>query len=314
MNKYQKQYINFLKPFLKPAKPLKIVIDCSNGTSGLIVRGIMNKELGIKNKKTKFIVHNSSFLILNSKPDGNFPSHSPDPAHKGASEQLRREVLRQKADLGIVFDADGDRVFFMDDKGRLLDSTISAYLLIISLKPEKVIINTPIGWLIRKFAIENNFKLLISPVGRLFLEKMMEKENADFGVEFSGHYLFKNFFYRDSGIMAAIEFINAVSRLPYKLSDFYDLSEKYFKYNVDLCIDKNSAVAAIKEIKKVYLGKAEKISHKDGFLAEFKNFWVLLRLSNTEPLLRIYIEALNKRILEKEKKRLLNLVKRSNVI
>lgn len=291
MNKYQKPYVIFLKKFLVLQKPLKIVFDCSNGSIGPIVRQLIinNRQLITK--------------IINEKPDGNFPAHGPDPSAQNATSDFKKAVLKNKADLGVIFDADGDRVFFMDDKGRILDTDIAANLLIIYLQPKKIIINTPIGWLIRK-----NFKFFESKVGRSYLEKMMEEKDADFGVEYSGHYYFKNFFYRDSGIMAAIEFINAVSKLPYKLSDFVDLSPQYFRTEINLRLTTNNLQQKLEKIKKAYKDRVVKTSKKDGLFMEFKDFWFCIRPSNTEPLLRIYAEATNKQALDKQKKILLNLL------
>ena len=104
--KYLNLYTSFLKKFLRPAKPLKIVFDCSNGTTGLILKNLF-KLLNFK-----------TFKLINSIPDGNFPGHGPNPWAKGAMEQLKKEVEQQKAALGVIFDADGDRVFFIDNLGR----------------------------------------------------------------------------------------------------------------------------------------------------------------------------------------------------
>src|SRR3990167_6992312 len=175
-------YSDFLKKNLNPQKKLKVIFDCSNGTAGPIL-----KQLTINNEQL-------TTYFINDKPDGNFPAHGPNPLKSGALKQLQNKVKKYKADLGIIFDADGDRVFFIDNLGRFINPDAIAKLLIWNLKPKKIIIDVRTGWLIKK---------------------MMRKTNADFAAEYSGHYYFKNFFFVDSGILAAIEIINAISKLPY---------------------------------------------------------------------------------------------------
>ncbi len=332
---YLNIYAKFLKKFLKPQEKLKVVFDCSNGTTGLVLKGIINNELGIKNKNKKFI-------ILNSKPDGNFPGHGPDPLAKGAMNQLKKEVLRQKADLGAIFDADGDRVFFIDNLGHFVEPDIIARLLIWHLKPKKVIIDVRAGWLIRRGIMNNelgiknknnksiihNSKFIIqSKVGHYFIKKLMRKTDADFGAEKTGHYYFKKFFYCDAGILTAIEIINAVSKLPYSLADFTNLLPQYYRseeINVKMNYEspKHPAMAGatgqagimnyeylFKKFEKKYKNQAIKISRLDGLTMEFSDWWFNLRPSNTELLIRLNIEAKTPRLLKNKKEELIKLLK-----
>ena len=124
-NNYLNTYVNFLKKFLKPIRPLKIIFDCSNGATGLVLK----KLLQTTNYPPKARLVKDGKLqtsLINNKPDGNFPGHGPNPWANGATSQLQKEVLTQKADLGIIFDADGDRVFFIDNLGRVVEPDIIA--------------------------------------------------------------------------------------------------------------------------------------------------------------------------------------------
>ncbi|MDP3052797.1 MAG: hypothetical protein Q8N22_02495 [bacterium] len=295
-NQFLESYSKFLQKFLKLqkpprlagqwsrlARPLKVVFDCSNGVAGLVLKKIKSPL-------------NSKFIILNSEPDGDFPAHGPNPSKPGATKQLQAAVKKHKADLGIIFDADGDRMLCVDNKSRFVDPEVSARLLIWHLKPKKIIIDTTTGWLVKKLATYNQ-KLITSKVGQYFIKQKMRAENADFGAERSGHYYFREFFGLDSGILAAIEVINAVSELPYKLSDFVDFLPQYYRSEIDISVNQRNqrqSALLLKKIEQTYKNQALKISRLDGLTMEFADWWFNLRFSQTEPLLRLNIEALEK--------------------
>ncbi len=308
--KYLNLYTSFLKKFLRPAKPLKIVFDCSNGTTGLILKNLF-KLLNFK-----------TFKLINSIPDGNFPGHGPNPWAGGAMNQLKKEVLCQKADLGIIFDADGDRVFFINNLGRAVEPDIIARLLIRQSQPKKVVYDIRTGWLVKNLESRiSNLKIIKSRVGHYFIKKLMRETGADLGVEKSGHYYFKKFFYCDAGILTAIKIINAVSRLPYSLADFSDLLPQYYRsveinVRADLRgpnVDLREKLKKIENYFKNQTASRLKISYLDGLTMEFNpptgGWWFNLRSSNTEPLIRLNIEAEDQKILEKKKKELIKLLK-----
>ncbi len=290
---YIKLYLNFLKKFINPQRKLRVIFDCSNGVSGLVVRRLQAKNL--------------KFKIINGKPDGNFPAHGPDPLKKNATNSLQKMVFCQKADFGVVFDADGDRVFFIDNKGRFVDQDVITRLLIWHLNPKKIVISANMGWLIKKFQIP----IIISKTGHFYIKKLMQQKNADFGAERSGHYYFKKFFYADSGILTAIEIINAVSRLPYSLADFVDLLPQYYRFsevNIKYQASNIKRQELFKKIEKKYKEEAKEISYIDGLSMVFNEHWFNIRFSNTESLIRLSIEAKNKRVLQKEKKKLIRIL------
>lgn len=314
-NKFIKIYAEFLKKFLKPAKPLKVVFDCSNGTAGLILNYLKTKKL-----KTVFI---------NDKPNGNFLVHGPNPWARGAMNHLKKEVLRQKADLGIIFDADGDRVFFIDNLGRSIEPDAIARLLIWQIQPKKIVYDVRTGWLVRKIATQNS-QLTTSRAGHFYIKKLMQKIKADLGVEKSGHYYYKKFFYCDAGILTAIEIINAVSKLPYSLADFANLLPQYFRSG-EINIKMNYELRSknyeflFKKIKDFYKLKPKTqnlktINYLDGLTMEFSDdpasrspggsWWFNLRPSNTEPLIRLNIESESQKILQKEKNNLIRIISR----
>jgi phosphomannomutase len=344
---YFRLYSSFLKKFLRPQKSFKVVFDCSNGTSGIVLQELFLKSK-IKNQKSKFM-----FVLINEKPDGNFPAHGPDPLKPGAVKQLQAAVKKNRADLGIIFDADADRVFFVDDKGRSVDPDAIARLLIWQLKPKKVIIDITTGWLIKKIKNQKSkIKIIESRAGHFFIKKLMRGKKADFGAEHSGHYYFRisdpklrissestNKFelYFDSGILAAIEVINAISELPYKLSDFVDFLPQYYRSEINIRYQASSVKRQefLKKIEAYYKLQAKsykllRISHLDGLTMEFehpksappslasairkrpselnKDWWFNLRFSQTEPLLRLNVEAVEKSKLQEQVLKLKKLI------
>src|SRR3989338_4263166 len=186
-------YSDFLKKNLNPQKKLKVIFDCSNGTAGPIL-----KQLTINNEQL-------TTYFINDKPDGNFPAHGQNPLKSGALKQLQNKVKKYKADFGIIFDADGDRVFFIDNLGRFINPDAIARLLIWNLKPKKIIIDIRTGWLVKNLKSQSapsasaswrmgrrrtNLKIIESKVGHYFIKKLMRKIDADFSAEYSGHYYF----------------------------------------------------------------------------------------------------------------------------
>ena len=296
---YIKIYADFLNKKLNPQKKLKVIFDCSNGTAELVLKQLTTND---KQLTTHFI---------NDKIDGNFPSHGPNPSAIGALEQLQKTVLKEKADLGAIFDADGDRVFFIDNLGRFIDPDTITRLLIWHFNPKKVVIDVRTGWLVKRL-ITKDLKLTTSKAGHYFIKKLMQEFNADFGAEKSGHYYFpikneKNISYIDSGIITAIEVINAISKLPYSLADFNDLLPQYCRSGeINIKMNNESGIrnyeSLLKKIENKFKNQAVKVSYLDGLTIESApptgGWWFNLRPSNTEPVLRLNIEAKKKEIVD----------------
>jgi phosphomannomutase len=320
--KFIKIYADFLSRYSQLYQPLKAVFDCSNGTTGMIINRIFQNNRKLKNLLT--------YKLINQNPDGNFPAHGPDPLKRFAIRDLRSAVIKRKADLGVIFDADGDRVFFIDNRGRLVDPDAIGRLLIWQINPKKVVIDVRAGWLIRKL-ITHNSKLTTSKVGYFFIKKLMRKIKADLGIERSGHYYFrisdpnlriasestnKSELYYDDGILAAIHVINAVSRLPYTLADFTDLLPKHYRSGEISIRYPVSGIRNQEFFKKIerklishFSFLISRVSHLDGLTIETRHFWFNLRPSNTEPVIRLNIEAASRETLRKEKKQLTKIIK-----
>ncbi len=286
---YTRIYAGFLKKFLKIRRPLKVVFDCSNGSAGPVIKKISNLVIG-----------KLEIILINEKPDGRFPAHGPNPMAKGATDDLRKAVSKNKADLGVIFDADGDRAFFIDDLGEGIHSDITAALIGKNYKGP-VILDVRAGYLARELIS----KVIDSRVGHYFIKKLMRQRKAPFAAETSGHYYFKDFFYADSGIFAAIQFMNAASEIlkkGKKLSGWIDSLPKYYRSGeINFRISDKKAV--MKKAENLFKKEAKKISHLDGLKMEFGppvgQWWFSLRPSNTEDLLRLNLEAKDEKVFKK---------------
>ncbi|MBI2010844.1 MAG: hypothetical protein HYS89_01265 [Candidatus Colwellbacteria bacterium] len=293
-NSYVRVYVNFLKKFLKPEAPVKVIFDCSNGTTGRILRQLITNN---KKLKTTFI---------NEKPDGNFPAHGPSPLARGATRQLKETVVKEKADLGVVFDADGDRAVFVDDKGKEIDPILIFLLLSPKFRPP-YLVSTSAGKAVIDW-LKQGLKVIETESGHYAVKKMMLRHRAEFAIEHASHYYFKDFYHADSGILAAVFVLNEVSRLKKRgislsewrreLPNYYRIREKTFRVK-----DKTRTLA---RVEKFYQGRG-RISKLDDISVTGKDFWLNLRRAETEPGLRLNLAAKTKEALSREKRNLVRL-------
>lgn len=291
---YIATYARFLRRFLKNTLPIRVVVDSSNGVSGLVFRELK-----------KLFPRDVSLFLINDKPDGAFPAHGPNPTTPQAARDLARAVRAKRADLGAVLDGDGDRVFFVDDRGRRLSSDASAILLAREFTGGALI--TPLsGYPLREYFAKERRPVFDCRVGHFFIKKEMRARRIPFAPETSGHYYFKDFFYADSGILAMIIALNQVSLLKAEgisLSGWVDTLPHYPRIpetNFRVTDKRN----VLRDIEARFKQRARRISKIDGLTMEFgagkDAWWFNVRLSNTEDLLRLNIEAKRREILGRE--------------
>ncbi len=295
---YIKPYADFLRSSFSPKRSLRIVFDCSDGTTGMVLEALFS------------VKQNCETILLNKNPDGNFPAHGPNPLSEGAFDQLSEAVIKNKADLGIIFDADGDRAFFVDDLGRRLDPS-AAILMLAARFTGEVVLPVNIGPFVRKRLAEMNRQTVDSRIGHYFLKKITRERGADFAAEQSGHYYFKKFFGLDSGILSAIEFVCAVGELSVPLSVWVNqLPHRWISEEINFkVIDKEKALT---QLKSDYSKNASRISELDGLSFEFKNWWFNVRPSNTEDFLRLNLEAENEQLFQAKMKEVGDLLSLTN--
>ncbi|MEK7641147.1 MAG: hypothetical protein AAB389_04090 [Patescibacteria group bacterium] len=294
---YLKPYVGFLKNKIKLAGPLSVVFDCSNGTTGKVLKELFS---------IKYSVLSIKYKLINEKPDGNFPAHGPNPMLPGALNQLKSEVKKQKADFGAAFDADGDRVFFVDDRGREVPGDAVLGLICQAFKGP-IAVDVRAGYLAKELIKAGGKRMVESRVGHSFFKKLMKVKKSDFGGEISGHYYSplatgKSF---DSGLAAAVYFANAVSELKKlggKLSEWLDSLPKYYRSG-ELNFSVSDKDRIMKGVERHYSRLARKVSKKDGLKMEFASpageWWFIVRLSQTEDFLRLCLEAKDKKVFDR---------------
>lgn len=270
---------------IKGAEPLLIVCDASNGSLGPMLEKFSDAKLHL--------------VLLNEKPDGNFPGHGPNPMEPKALEELGMEVKRSRADFGIGFDADGDRAVFVDDEGCPIPGDEAAYILSRNFKEPYVLD-------VRAGQIFSGKKTARSPVGHYSMKNLMRKKRSEFGAEPSGHFYFEFQFdggasYFDSGLRAFVEMINLMNQLKSenkKLSEELKVLPKFIRSGE---INLKSA-PDFKKIESLYRGKGGKIEKIDGLTVSFPSggWWFNLRKSNTEELFRLNFEAKDPKVFQEE--------------
>lgn len=294
---FKKHVLKFINT--KKIRPLKIVIDAGNGMAGKIVPFIF-RGLPCQIKPLYFEL------------DGSFPNHIPNPSKAANTKDLQKMVLREKADLGIAFDGDADRAFFIDEQGKRVNSSLIIALIskkILSKKPNQTIIYSLICSRIVKEIIEKyKGKAVMERVGHVFIKDKMRKTKAIFGGESSGHYYFRDNYFADSGIIASLIILEALSEENKPFSDIVKEYKKYYSIEeTDIKLNDKQKAKIVKLIEKKY--KDGKISYIDGITVEYKDWWFNLRPSNTEPLIRFNLEAVSRELMEEKKREILGQIK-----
>ncbi len=302
-------YIDYLCKKIKLKKPLKIIIDTGNGACGLLPEKIF-KKLGC-DAKTLF-----------SKYDDSFPNHIPDPYEEKNLAVLKKEVLKEKADLGLGFDGDGDRVIFLDERGGMVKTEFilglyaekqmkdginphtktSENLILrkahrsfgVGVKTSVVMpVNTSRG--VREYLEKTGVKVNIIRVGYTFIQRALKKPEINLGAEISGHLYFKDFFGIDSGLRALLKLSAIVAEAKQPLSGLVSKFETYVNSG-EINFEVKDKKKVLKEVKKKY--KDAKISTLDGVTVEYQDWWFNIRPSNTEPLIRFVLEAKDRELLD----------------
>ncbi|MCK5283421.1 MAG: phosphomannomutase/phosphoglucomutase [Nanoarchaeota archaeon] len=295
-------YKDHLLSFAKDIKKLKVVVDCANGM-GSQDFSLIQDELPIE------------VIPLYFEIDGSFPNHDANPMKEGAMDDLEAKVIEEKADLGIAFDGDADRIFFVDDKGELLQSDfITALIAEEILKYNKgapILYDLRSSWIVPEKIKEFGGKPIMCRVGHSFIKESMRKENAPFAGELSGHIYFEFPFdgYKsvyDSAIVTAMWVLNLLSAKDKKMSELVEPLKKYFPTG-----EINSKVedkeAKMDELRGKY--KDGNITLIDGVRIDFNDWWFNVRQSNTEPLLRLNLEAKTKELMEEKRDEVLNIIR-----
>ena len=289
----RKDYLPFLLKYKGDWSGLKIAMDVSNGMASLFVRDIFGDQP----------------TYIYEDMDGRFPNHEPNPLVQANVEDLKKLVAQTKADIGIIFDGDADRVMFVDENSRFISPDLMIAVLghyFLEERGEKGYVHQDIRsskavgeYLAPMGGVMNTWR-----VGRAYAALKLRELDGVFGGELAGHYYFRDFYYSDSGLLAAILITNVVAKMKAKgvsLSQMIAKIEKYqnsgeINFRVE---DKKGAMDAVRD----YFMSTEKATAYmdfDGYRVEFPQWWFNIRPSNTEPYLRFLCEATSKELLDEK--------------
>jgi phosphomannomutase len=278
-DEFEAQVLKFIDP--EAVAPLKVVVDGGNGMAGQMV-GPLLQRLGLNLVEAYWV------------PNGEFPDHEPNPLLPKNREFIVGEVVRQGADLGIAWDGDADRCFFIDDTGAFVDgdflTAILAETLLRKYHAETILYDVRASRSVADVVNAAGGTALMNRVGHAFFKSRMRREGGVFGGEVSGHYYFRDFYCADSGTIPALLILEELSQRGVKLSEL--LARYHAKYFISGEINSTvtDAPAKIKEIKQHY---ADAEQHElDGISVDYDNWHFNVRSSNTEPLLRLCLESL----------------------
>lgn len=284
-------YLKFNFDFINKEKigSLKIVVDTANAISSSLIPYFQKKFKKIK------------FYHLFSKLDGNFPNHDPDPLIKENLKSLVKEVVKRKADFGVAFDGDGDRVIFIDNKGNQIEGDIITALMAKNILEEKkgraILYDIRSSKTVKEIIRENKGKAYLSKTGHSFIKPKMRKYGVYFGGEVSGHYyLGKNSAF-ETPLFVFFKLIDVISKKKKSLSEIISPFRRYVNSG-EINFKIKDRKEAVRKVENYFKKNKMTISRLDGVKGESKDFWCLVRPSNTEPLLRMVIEAKDKKTLE----------------
>ena len=213
------EYIGFLKQYRKDVSNLKIAVDCSNGMACLLIKEFLNKDI----------------LYLYDELDGTFPNHEANPLEEENVEDLKHLVLKEKCDVGVIFDGDADRVMFVDEKGRFVSPDLMIAVLAHYFLEEKglkgnVLQDIRTSKAVAEYIEKLGGKMYMWRVGRAYAAIKLRDIDGIFGGELAGHYYFKDFYYSDSGIMASLIILGILSRMKKQGISFSSLIAVIAKY------------------------------------------------------------------------------------
>ena len=284
---------------IKNIRPLKIIVDAGNGMAGHTAPAI-------------FARLNCEVIPMYFELDGTFPNHEANPLDETTLTDLKKAMIDQKADLGLAFDGDADRCFLVDERGIAVNpsalTSLIAHRELIKRPGSSIIYNLISSRAVQEVIDENGGVGLRSRVGHSYIKKMMAESGAIFGGEHSGHFYFKEFWRADSGALAALHAIAALGESDTTMSA---LLAPYNRYVISGEI--NSKVAdtkrATEQVEKSYSSDQVTIDHLDGLTVNGDTWWFNLRPSNTEPLLRLNVEASTQAQMETVRDAVLSLIR-----
>jgi phosphomannomutase len=284
---------------LPSIRPLRVVLDAANGMAGAMLPPILER-LPLDTVRCFF------------EPDGTFPNHEPNPLLPENREFIVRKTLDEGADLGVAYDGDADRCFFVDDTGEFVPGDFVTAMLAESILDKepggKVIYDVRASWAVPETIERAGGVPLLNRVGHAFFKERMRRDGAVFGGEVSAHYYFRDFSQADSGTVPFLLMVELLSKRGQKLSELLrPYRERYFLTG-ELNTPVKDVAVKLQELKERF-GQEGTVSHLDGISVDADDWHMNVRPSNTEPLLRLNLEARSEELMERKRDEVLDVIR-----
>lgn len=296
----KEEYLNYIAGFFKKGfAKKKVVIDFAN-SMGIGDKGVYEK-----------ISEGVEAVYMYDNFDGTFPNHEANPLKTETLDALRKKVIEEKADLGIAYDGDADRIGFVSEDGEIIPMDYT-----IALLSEEILKKYPGRLVLMDLRSSNAVKEVIEEaggkvnrcrVGHSLIKKQMREEGAIFAGELSGHYFFEENSKAEMATSAAIMIINLMNETGKKMSELVENLKRY-SHSGEINSDVEDKKGMMKKLKEVY--RDGKLDELDGIRIDYPDWWFNVRPSNTEPKLRLNLEAKNKELMEEKRDELLKLIRR----
>ena len=300
------QYLDKILSFVntESIKPLHVVTNAGNGCAGPVINALESR-LPI------------TFTKIQNEPDGLFPNGIPNPLLVENRQVTSKAVIEHEADLGIAWDGDFDRCFFFDANGQFIENYYLIGLLseqLLKANPNDHIVHDPrLVWNTIEEVIRANGTPKQSKAGHSFIKEIMRANRAVYGGEMSGHHYFRDFYYSDSGMIPWLLLLEKISHSGQTLTDLVSERIERFPVSGEINTEVKSPKVLLEKIKEHYLPFDPIIDDIDGYSFEFTDWRFNLRMSNTEPLVRLNVESrANKTLMQKKTEEILKLINRLN--
>jgi len=282
-------------------RPLRVVIDAANGMAGVMLPPVLERLPQLEVVRCYF------------EPDGSFPNHEPNPLLPENREFIVRKAMEERADLGVAYDGDADRCFFVDDTGAFVPgdfvTALIAETMLEAAPGEKVIYDVRASWAVPEAIERAGGIALVNRVGHAFIKQRMRKEDAVFAGEVSAHYYFRDFSQADTGVVPFLVMLGLLSKRGRKLSEILAPYRERFFLTGEINTPVADVPLKLQELKELYTAEGGRVSHLDGISIDFDDWHFNVRPSNTEPLLRLNLEALSDELMAEKRDEVLALIR-----
>jgi phosphomannomutase len=298
-------FVDKVLSFIAPESvvPLRVVVDAANGMAGAMLPPVLDRLPQVEVARCFF------------EPDGSFPNHEPNPLLPENREFIVARTREEGADLGVAYDGDADRCFFVDDQGDFVPGDFVTALLaeaILEKQPTsgaKVIYDVRASRAVPEAIERAGGVPLVNRVGHAFIKHRMRKEEALFAGEVSAHYYFRDFSQADSGVVPFLLVLELLSRRGRKLSELLAPYRERFFLTGEINTPVADVALKIQELKERYTDEGGRVSHLDGVSVDFDDWHFNVRPSNTEPLLRLNLEAMSAELMERKRDEVVGLLR-----